>query len=143
MARPPSATKAVGLNQVEKLWRLTFVSTRARIWSQMLVSMQDHQKNRERGTFAHTKAPPLQAFRDLPSREGRKNHVVPTFASGKILEIAGIRWSAQPPIDVFHSVFHSCGNLGEQTEGAKRNGLLPRQIGSGECSTRTPRGILR
>jgi len=47
--------------------------------------MQDHQKNRERGTFALTKAPPLQAFRDLPSREGRKNPVVSTFAPWQIL----------------------------------------------------------
>src|SRR4026209_2308587 len=30
-------------------------------------------------------------------------------------------------LDVFHSVFHSCGNLGEQTEGTKR-----KRVGSGK-----------
>src|SRR5882672_231872 len=51
MAVPPSATNAVGLNQVEKLWRLTFVSIRARIWSQILLSIQFHPKTAENGTF--------------------------------------------------------------------------------------------
>src|SRR4029450_3113056 len=102
--RPPSAIKAVGLNQVEKLWRLTFVSTRARIWSQMLVSMQDHLKNRERGTFAHTKGPPLQAFRDFLVARRRENPVAPTFACAKSLEIDAFLGQLSSP-SMFSTVF--------------------------------------
>jgi len=49
--------------------------------------MQDHQKNRERWTFALTNVPPRQVFRDSPSRKRRKTRQYPPSPAGKSLEI--------------------------------------------------------
>ena len=72
-------------------------------------------------------------FRDwLPARS-RKPGSTDLRCPEKPLD-RSILQSAQPSIDVFHSVFHSCGNLGEQTEGMKRKRAESRKSEAGNVA---------
>jgi hypothetical protein len=70
----------------------------------MLVSMQDHQKNRERGTFALTKAPLAAGISRLAALGRPENRVVPAFACAKFPEIATFRRQLNR-LSMFSTVF--------------------------------------
>jgi hypothetical protein len=89
--------------------------------------MQDHPKIRERGTFALTKAPPLQAFRNSLRRAKALKPVVPTFACGKFLEIAAFRGQLSSP-----SMFSTLFSTVVEILGNKPKGRSESDSGSGK-----------